>query len=278
MDPPGTLRVVPLHTGLIEVGDDLPERIRTAGEEAGEALAPGDVLVVASKAVSVWEGRVVDLDAVEVSPLAEELAGGTGLPAPFCQVVLEESELVLGGVPHALLTYLRGIMVANAGADLSNVPGGVTVLWPRDAWQAAHRVRAELAARCCPDVAVVVVDSHVQPLRVGTVGLALGWSGLVGVEDVRGRTDLYGKPLHVTRRNVADMLASVGTLVMGEADEAIPAVLVRGLHASSPPGGEQGPDDVLVPPGECLFTPVYMGALMEDADEDGCGCGHDHSH
>lgn len=277
MDPPGTLRVVPLRTGLLEVGDDLPERIGAAVGEAGETLAPGDVLVVASKAVAIWEGRVVDLDGVDVSPLAEELALGTGLPAAFCQVVLDEADLVLGGVPHALLTYIRGIMVANAGADLSNVPGGVTVLWPRDAWQAAHRIRAELAARCCPDLAVVVVDSHVQPLRFGTVGMALGWSGIEGVEDVRGRLDLYGKPLHVTRRNVADMLASAGTLVMGEADEATPAVLVRGLDARSPTGGEQGPDDVLVHPGECLFTPVYMGALMEDADEDGCDCGHDHS-
>ncbi len=148
------------------------------------------------------------------------------------------------------------------------MPGGKAILWPRDAWQAAHRVRAELAARCCPDLAVVVVDSHVQPLRFGTVGMALGWSGLVGVEDVRGRSDLYGKPLHVTRRNVADMLASTGTLVMGEADEATPAVLVRGLGARSPRDGEQGPDAVLVPPGECLFTPVYMGALLE-VDEDG---------
>ncbi|MCK4968910.1 MAG: coenzyme F420-0:L-glutamate ligase, partial [Thermoplasmata archaeon] len=82
-------------------------------------------------------------------------------------------------------------------------------------------------------------------------------------------SDLFGKPLHVTRRNVADMLASTGTLVMGEADEATPAVLVRGLAAAPSSEGEQGPDDVLVPPGECLFTPVYMGALLDLEDEDG---------
>jgi coenzyme F420-0:L-glutamate ligase len=224
------------------------------------------VLVVASKAVAMWEGRVVDLDTVEVSPQAEELALGSGLPAEFCQVAMDESDKVLGGVPGALLTYARGIMVANGGADLSNVPGGKAILWPRDAWQAAHRIRGELAARCCPDMAVVVVDSHVQPLRFGTVGMALGWSGISGVEDVRGRSDLFGKPLHVTRRNVADMLASTGTLIMGEADESTPAVLVKGLAARPPADGEQGPEDVLVPPGECLFTPVYMGALL-DLDE-----------
>jgi coenzyme F420-0:L-glutamate ligase len=268
MDPPGTLRVVPLRTGLLEPGDDLPERILAAMGEAGVTPAGGDALLVASKAVAMWEGRVVDLGSLEVSPQAEELALGSGLPPAFCQVAIDESDRVLGGVPGALLTYARGIMVANGGADLSNVPGGRAILWPRDAWQAAHRIRAELAARCGPDVGVVVVDSHVQPLRFGTVGMAMGWSGIEGVEDVRGRSDLYGKPLHVTRRNVADMLASTGTLVMGEADEATPAVLVRGLGVRSPEGGEQAPEDVLVPPGECLFTPVYMGALLEPADED----------
>ncbi|UCC93186.1 MAG: coenzyme F420-0:L-glutamate ligase [Thermoplasmata archaeon] len=267
MRPAGPLRLIPLPTPVLEPGDDLPELLKASIEEHGEALSAGDVLVVASKAVAMWEGRVVDLDRVEVSALAEELALGSGLPAAFCQVAMDESDMVLGGVPGALLTYARGIMVANGGADLSNVPGGKAILWPRDAWQAAHRIRAELAARCCPDIAVVVVDSHVQPLRFGTVGMALGWSGIAGVEDVRGRSDLFGKPLHVTRRNVADMLASTGTLVMGEADESTPAVLVRGLDARPSADGEQGPDDVLVPPGECLFTPVYMGALMDLEDD-----------
>jgi coenzyme F420-0:L-glutamate ligase len=267
MAPPGVLRIVPLRTGILRTGDDLPARIKAAWEDGGEAPASGDVLIVASKAVAMWEGRVVDLDSVDVSDQAEELALGSGLPSAFCQVAIDESDRVLGGVPGALLTYARGIMVANGGADLSNVPGGKAILWPRDAWQSAHRIRGELAARCCPDIAVVVVDSHVQPLRYGTVGMALGWSGIEGVEDVRGRHDLFGKALHVTRRNVADMLASLGTLIMGEADEATPAVLVKGLDAHTPEDGEQGPDDVLVPPGECLFTPVYMGALL-DLDED----------
>lgn len=269
MNPPGTLHIVPLRTGLLGLEDDLPQRILAALDEAGEALVAGDVLVVASKAVAMWEGRVVDLATVEVSVQAEEMALGSGLPPEFCQIAIDESDRVLGGVPGALLTYARGIMVANGGADLSNVPGGKAVLWPQNAWQAAHRIRAEIAARCAPDIAVLVVDSHVQPLRFGTVGMALGWSGMEGVEDVRGRSDLFGKPLHVTRRNVADMLASTGTLVMGEADEATPAVLVRGLAVGPPAAGEQGPEDVLVPPGECLFTPVYMGALLDAEEEDG---------
>ncbi len=268
MAPTGPLRLIPLPMPVLEPGDDLPERILAALDEAGEAPVAGDVLVVASKAVAMWEGRVVDLSSVHVSAQAEELAIGSDLPAEFCQVAIDESDRVLGGVPGALLTYARGIMVANGGADLSNVPEGKAILWPRDAWQAARRIRAELSARGSPDLAVVVVDSHVQPLRFGTVGMALGWSGIEGVEDVRGRSDLFGKPLHVTRRNVADMLASTGTLLMGEADEATPAVLVKGLDVTAPEGGDQGPDDVLVPPGECLFTPVYMGGLIEEFEDE----------
>ena len=264
MTAPGALDLVPLRTGLIQPGEDLPARLEAAWREAGAEPGDGDVLLVASKAVATWEGRVVDLATVAVSPMAEELALGTGMPATFCQVAMDESDLVLGGVPGALLTLARGMFVANGGADLSNVPEGHAVLWPSDAWEASRRLRHELDARGARGVGVVVVDSHVQPLRFGTVGMALGWSGVAGVEDVRGRGDLYGKPLHVTRRNVADMLASAGTLVMGEADEATPAVLVRGLDAGPPQGGEQGPDDVLVPIGECLFTPVYMGALYDD--------------
>jgi coenzyme F420-0:L-glutamate ligase/coenzyme F420-1:gamma-L-glutamate ligase len=258
MPGPGAIRIIPLTTGLLNPRDDLPERLEIAWKEADESPSEGDVIVVASKAVAMWEGRVVVLSEVEVSEKAEELSLGTGLPAAFCQVAIDESDRVLGGVPGALLTYTRGILVANGGADLSNVPEGHAILWPEDAWDAARRLREAFG------VPVIVVDSHVQPLRFGTVGMAMGWSGIEGVEDVRGRSDLYGKPLHVTRRNVADMLASVGTLLMGEADEATPAVLVKGLDFSVPEGDGQGPDDVLVPPGECLFTPVYMGGLLEE--------------
>jgi coenzyme F420-0:L-glutamate ligase len=264
MSRPGPLRFIPLTTGLVEVGDDLPARLQAAMRDAGATPEPGDVVLVASKVMAVWEGRVVDLASVTPSPQAEELAAGSGLPAAFCEIAVRESDRVLGGVPGALLTLARGILIANAGADLSNVPGGHAVLWPSDAWEAARQLHDALGARGSPGLGVVVVDSHVQPLRFGTVGIALGWSGLRGVEDVRGRADLYGKPLHVTRRNVADQLASAGTLVMGESDEATPAVLVKGLGVSTPSEGEQGPRDVLVPPGECLFTPVYMGGLLEE--------------
>ncbi len=262
MPAPGPITIDPLTTGTLNPRDDLPERLEIAWKEAGVTPSEGDVLVVASKAVAMWEGRIVDLSTIEVSEEAEELTLGTGLPAAFCQVVIAESDRVLGGVPGALLTYNRGILVANGGADLSNVPEGQAILWPEDAWDAAKRLREALG------VAVIVVDSHVQPLRFGTVGMALGWSGIEGVEDVRGRSDLFGKPLHVTRRNVADMLASVGTLLMGEADEATPAVLVKGLDFKVPEGDGQGPEDVLVPPGECLFTPVYMGGLLEEFEDE----------
>ena len=155
----GPLRFVPLTTGLLEVGDDLPARLETAWRDAGAMPEPGDVILVASKAVAVWEGRIVALSEVTPSPRAEELAEGSGLPAPFCEIAIRESDRVLGNVPGALLTLARGILVANGGADLSNVPGGHAVLWPADGWEAARRLRDALASRGAPGVGVGVVGS-----------------------------------------------------------------------------------------------------------------------
>ena len=113
MGGPGPVRIVPLETGILNLGEDLPLKLQIAWEDAGELPEPGDVIVVASKAVAMWEERVVALDEVKVSEEAEELSLGTGLPAAFCQVAMDESDRVLGGVPGALLTYSRGILVAN---------------------------------------------------------------------------------------------------------------------------------------------------------------------
>jgi coenzyme F420-0:L-glutamate ligase len=266
------LEVMPLRTGVLSSGCDLPGALAQAWGEAGESPVAGDVLVVASKAVAIWQGRVVDLSTVEPSHLAREMASRTGMLAEFCQVVIDGADRVLGAVPGAMLTLVDGVLVANSGADMSNAPPGTALLWPEDPWGAARRLASAIHEAGAGGVGVVVADSHVQPLRYGTVGMALGWSGIEGVEDVRGHRDLYGRTLNVTKRNVADMLASLGTLVMGESDASTPATLVRGLGVAPPPEGEQGPADVLVPPELCLFHPVYQGSLLDrDLDDAGDG-------
>jgi len=263
MDAPGTVHLVPLGTGIIGSADDLMAKLAGAWRAAGATPEAGDVLVVSSKVVALSEGRLVDLSTVKPTPEARRLAKAHGMDPAFTQVVLFEADRVLGGVKGALLTMRQGAFIANAGADLSNSPPGHTILWPEDPWRSAKRLRDELARAGSPGVGVVVADSHVQPLRWGTVGMALGWAGLVGVEDARGRQDLFGRQLRITRRNVADQLASAASLLMGEADEAVPAVLVKGLGVELPPYGEQGPADLVVGPAECLFAAIYGPRLLK---------------
>ncbi len=261
----GPVTLVPLHTGLIRPHEDLATRI---GEvwcgECGRP-GPGDAVVVSSKVVALDEGRYVELATVRPTRRARELARRHAMDPAFVQVVLDEADRVLGGVRGALLTMRQGSFIANAGADMSNCPPGHTILWPEDPWASARRLRESLARSGFRDLAVLIADSHVQPLRWGTVGMALGWAGMVGVEDARGRSDLFGRSLRITRRNVADQLASAASLLMGEADEAVPAVWARGLGASVPPYGEQGPADLLVAPDECLFAPIYVPAVTRQA-------------
>ena len=261
----GPVTLVPLHTGLIRQHEDLVARL---GEvwcgECGRP-GPGDAVVVSSKVVALEEGRYIELATVKPTRRARELARRHSMDPAFVQVVLGEADRVLGGVRGALLTMRQGSFIANAGADLSNCPPGHTILWPEDPWASARRLRERLAKAGLKDLAVVIADSHVQPLRWGTVGMALGWAGMVGVEDARGRSDLFGRSLRITRRNVADQLASAASLLMGEADEAVPAVWARGLGAGVPPYGEQGPADLLVPPEQCLYAPVYGPAVTRQA-------------
>jgi coenzyme F420-0:L-glutamate ligase len=269
MTAPGPVRLVPLCTGIVSPGDELLAVLADAWREAGEPPVKGDVLVVSSKVVALCEGRLVDLSSVKPSKEARRLAKHHGMDPAFTEVVLQEADVVLGGVKGALLTLRQGAFIANAGADLSNCPPGHTILWPADPWESASRLREGLAGVGAPGVGVVVVDSHVQPLRWGTVGMALGWAGLVGVEDERGRQDLFGRTLRITRRNVADQLASAASLLMGEADEAIPAVLVKGLDVRHPVGMGQGPADLIVDPSQCLFAPAYGPRVLGKARRGG---------
>jgi coenzyme F420-0:L-glutamate ligase len=142
-------------------------------------------------------------------------------------IVLNEADQVLGGVNGFLLTIKNGILTPNAGVDLKNSPSGCVTLWPRKPDRSANRVRGFLNRKFHCRIGVVLVDSRVTPLRLGTTGLAIGVSGFMPVEDYRRQVDLFGRRVHVTRMAVADDLASAAHLLMGESDEGIGLVLIR---------------------------------------------------
>lgn len=217
---------------LVEAGADLAALISAAGEAAGEALADGDIVVVAQKIVSKAEGRAVDLGTVEPSARARELARQVDKDPRLVELILAESSEVLRHRPGVLVVVHRlGLVLANAGIDASNVTddGETVLLLPEDPDGTAARLRAAFAQSPGVDVAVIVSDSVGRAWRQGTVGVALGAAGLPALLDLRGQRDLFGQPLRVSEVGLADEIAAAASLLQGQGDEGAPVVVVRGL-------------------------------------------------
>ena len=219
----------------IRAGDDLVELIASAFKQDGVAPRTGDVLVVAQKIVSKAEGRVVDLATVEPSAEARALAAEVDKDPQLVEVILSESVRVVRARRGVLIVEHRlGFIMANAGVDQSNVapPDGSprALLLPKDPDRSAEALRRGLAKSTGTDLAVVINDSFGRPWRQGTVGVAIGAAGLPALIDLRGRPDLFGRTLEVSVIGFADEIAAAASLLMGQADEALPAVLVRGLR------------------------------------------------
>ncbi|HET7368837.1 MAG TPA: coenzyme F420-0:L-glutamate ligase [Gaiella sp.] len=221
--------MVPLE-GIPELraGDDLGRALHEASERAG-GLEDGDVVVVAQKAVSKVEGRVVRLADVEPSERARELAGPEG-DARLLEVILRESvEVVRSRPPLVIAETLHGFVCASAGVDASNAPEeGTLVLLPLDPDASARGLRERLAALAGVDVGVIVSDSFGRAWRQGTTDVALGVAGLEPLRDLRGTRDASGHELRTTLIAVADEIAGAAELVLGKS-RAIPAARVRGV-------------------------------------------------
>jgi coenzyme F420-0:L-glutamate ligase / coenzyme F420-1:gamma-L-glutamate ligase len=236
---------------LVEPGDDLGAITAKGFAENGIAPQTGDVLVVAQKIVSKAEGRYVDVSRVQPSEMAIALAAETEKDPRFVEVVLGESKRVVRHRRGLLIVEHRlGFVMANAGIDHSNLPtddGGERVLLlPQDPDGSAARLRQSVMDTCGVRIGVVISDSFGRAWRKGTVGIALGAAGLPAVIDMRGHPDLFGRQLLVTETGFADEIAAAAGLLMGQAAEGLPIVLVRGLHWSAP----EASADALIRPAE----------------------------
>ena len=215
----------------IAAGDDLADIVLAGLQKSDERLREGDVLVFAQKIVSKAEGRAVDLASVVPSTRALKLANETDKDARLVELILRESSEVLRHRPGLLIVVHRlGFILANAGIDRSNVGDRDRVLLlPVDPDASAARIREDLRAKAGLDVVVMIIDSIGRPWRMGTVGTAIGASGIPALLDLRGRPDLHGRPLESTEIGLADELAAAASLAMGQADEGTPIVLARGV-------------------------------------------------
>ncbi|MEM2143356.1 MAG: coenzyme F420-0:L-glutamate ligase, partial [Candidatus Thorarchaeota archaeon] len=218
--------VLPIRTRIITPTDNILDVITEGMHRAGYEFQDRDILVVAETPLGTTEGCVIRLSTVTVSPRAEELAKKYDLLPAVAELILRESDEILGGIPHVVLTIKDNTLMANAGIDKSNVPPGFACLLPRDPAGSAERIRQEVRRRFGKSIGVMVIDSRTQPLRLGNIGMALGVSGFRPVADDRGRQDLFGNRLRITRRAVADNIAAACTAVMGESEESVPAGLV----------------------------------------------------
>ena len=243
------VRVIPLE-GIpeIEEGDDLAGLLLTAAERAG-GLEDADVLVVAQKAVSKAEGRVVRLDDVEPSARALELADDDRDPRHVEWILRESAQVVRVRPPLIIAETRHGFVCASAGVDASNAKGdGTLILLPLDPDASAARIREAIRARTGRDVGVVVSDSFGRPFRQGTTDVALGVAGLTALLDLRGVRDRHGYELHATQIAVADELAGAAELVLGKVS-GIPAAVIRGVDLR----GDGTGADIPIPEERDLF-------------------------
>lgn len=248
------LNVVP-GMPLIAPGDDLGAIIIAAMIKADLQPLAGDIIVVAQKVVSKAQGRYVDLANIVPSARARELAIEVEKDPRLVEVILSESVRVVRRRPRLLIVEHRdGYVAANAGVDRSNIDPSpakdVVLLLPMEPDSAAEMLRQRLEKHFRKPLGVIVSDSFGRPWRRGTVGVALGSAGIPALNDLRGQPDLFGRPLQVTETALADEVASASSLLMGQADEAHPVVLVSGLAVAE----QQIPASALIrPASEDLF-------------------------
>jgi coenzyme F420-0:L-glutamate ligase/coenzyme F420-1:gamma-L-glutamate ligase len=239
------IQIIPVR-GLPEIrqADDLAAMIVERAE-----LADRDVVVIAQKAVSKVEGRIVRLDEIEASPRAHELAAGERDPREI-EVILQEAKEVIRERGPLVITQTRhGFICASAGVDHSNAPEpGTLVLLPLDPDGSARGLRSRLGELSGKAVGVVVTDSFGRPFRQGTTDVAIGVAGIPALLDLRGSTDRIGYELRATRIAIADEIAAAADLCRGKA-EGVPVVIVRGLELT----GEGSASEIVIEPELDLF-------------------------
>ena len=240
------IQLIPVR-GLPEIreGDDLAALVAERAE-----LRDRDVLVLAQKAVSKAEGRIVRIDSLEASEKAVELAGDERDPREIEAILREAKRIVRERGPLVIAETRHGFICASAGVDHSNAPEhGMLVLLPLDPDRSAREIRTRIAELTGLELGVVVTDSFGRPFRQGTTDVAIGVAGLPPLLDLRGTKDRIGYELRSTRVAIADEIAAAADLARGKA-EGVPAVVVRGLSVD----GDGTARDIVIEPELDLFS------------------------
>ena len=249
------IKIIPIR-GIpipIKPGDDIAKMICKATDEQGTPLQDGDVLVISHKIISKSRGLIHKLSDIKPSKEAMELSKSLNKPPELVELILRETNRIVRLRNGIIICETKhGFVCANAGIDISNVDGGLSaVTLPPNPDEEAFRIRESIKKMKGVDVAVIISDTHGRPFRRGQVNVAIGVAGIKPLRDRRGDNDLFGYTLKSTAIAVADEIASAAELVMGQANEGIPAVIVRGLEYQK--CNESSIKDLIMTPQEDLF-------------------------
>ena len=220
---------------IIHENDDLVEIILDSMDQMQLNIEDSDVFIIAQIVISRVEGRVRDLKEIEPTQDAMQLEKTIKKDPRLITLILEESKEVLktaviGGIGKIIVENKLGFVCADAGIDSSNTPNDNVTLLPENPDKSAAEIRARIRQKTGKDVAIIISDTHGRPFRQGAINVALGVAGIKEIYDYRGRIDLFGYQLQKTQIAIADELASAAEIIMGEADEGMPVILIRGYQ------------------------------------------------
>jgi coenzyme F420-0:L-glutamate ligase / coenzyme F420-1:gamma-L-glutamate ligase len=260
--PREPLMIYPAAAPVQQARFDLHQTLFESLAAVGIHLQEGDVLAVSSKYAAISEGRVVTLADVVVSEQAAGHAERYHMNPTIAQLVVQEADHLFGGIHGFMLTHKDGIISPNAGIDRSNIPNGYAVLFPRDPYATARQIVAGVRQKLGVRVGVILTDSWLMPGRLGTTGVALATAGFRPLHDERGKADLFGNPMMVTVRGIADQICAAAQLVMGERDEATPFAVVRNAGVVLT-DAELSAADVSIDWRQCIYVESLTDGLLE---------------
>lgn len=216
---------------IVKEGNDIADLILTAMDDENIKAENRDIFVIAETIISKAEGNKINLKSIKPSLKAIELAEKTGKDPKLVEAIIQESnEILKVGHDFIISETKHGFVCANAGIDESNVENGMATPIPVDPDKSASIIREKIEKTTDKEVIVIISDTQGRAFREGAIGTAIGISGMNPLWDRKGEKDLYGRELQTTSIAVADELASAASILMGQADEGMPVIIIRGVE------------------------------------------------
>ncbi len=247
---------------LIKKNDPLIEIIIKNIKTSSKKLVEGDIIVISGKIIATSQGRITALaDVKDISDKAKRLAQKYDMDERYVELILKEATQIIGGMKHVILAKVNDFLIANAGIDQSNAGQNNVVFLPKNMKQTALNYRKRLRNEFnLHELGLIIADSRVQPLRKGTIGIAVATAGFEPVEDLRGQPDLFGRPLEITMRSIADDLTSAAQFLLNEADQQTPIVIIRGAEIEFTDNPKTTTE---MSPEECLYMNIFSKYLIK---------------